>query len=121
MNFQNQVQEMDAMVSKGAIVDAVKTYFADNAATSDYGNVTTSGKSQMVEKMEGFVGSIAQVNGIQHHHTIVGDNVSASEFTFDFDMKDGSKVLWHEIIRRVWNEDGKVVAEEYFEAAKPHA
>jgi len=117
MNIKNQVQQMDAMVTKGAIVDAVKTFFCDKAKTSDYGNLTTDGKQQMIEKMEGFVGSIALVNGITHHHSIVDNNVSASEFTFDFDMKDGSKILWHEIIRRKWNEEGKVTAEEYFQAA----
>ena len=117
MNLKDQVQKMDSMVAQGAIVDAVKTYFAEDANTSDYGNLTTAGKAAMVTKMEGFTGSIAKVNGITHHHTIVGENVSASEFTFDFDMKDGSKVLWHEIIRRVWNEDGKITQEEYFQAA----
>lgn len=116
MNIKDQTQQMDKMVSQGAIVDAVKTYFCDAAETSDYNNVTTFGKNQMLEKMEGFVGAIANVNGITHHHTIVDENVSASEFTFDFDMKDGSKILWHEVIRRVWNEEGKVVAEEYFQA-----
>jgi hypothetical protein len=116
MNIKNQAQQMDAMVKQGAIVDAVKTYFADEANTSDYNNLTTSGKNQMIEKMEGFVGAIAKVNGITHHHTIVDDFISASEFTFDFDMKDGSKILWHEIIRRKWNDEGKVIAEEYFQA-----
>lgn len=116
MNIKNQVQQMDKMVTQGAIVDAVKSFFADNANTSDYGDVTTKGKTQMIEKMEGFVGAIAKVNGITHHHTIVDNNISASEFTFDFDMKDGSKILWHEIIRRVWDEKGKVTAEEYFQS-----
>ena len=116
MNIKNNVEQMDALVTKGAIVEAVQTYFADDANTSDYGNVTTTGKSQMVEKMEGFTGAIAAVNGITHHRTLVDDNVSASEFTFDFDMKDGSKILWHEIIRRIWNADGKVTQEEYFQA-----
>lgn len=116
MNLKDQVQKMDDMVKQGAIVDAVKTFFSDDASTSDYGDLNTSGKSQMVEKMEGFTGGIAKVNGIQHHHSIVGDGVSASEFTFDFDMKDGSKILWHEIIRRVWNDQGKVIQEEYFNA-----
>ncbi len=116
MNIKDQAQQMDAMVSQGAIVDAVKTYFADTANTSDYNEVTTAGKDQMVAKMEGFVGAIAKVNGITHHRTIVEEQVSASEFTFDFDMKDGSKILWHEIIRRVWNTEGKVTAEEYFQA-----
>ena len=35
MNIKNQVQQMDTMVTKGAIVDAVKTFFADSANTSD--------------------------------------------------------------------------------------
>ncbi|MGB1241147.1 MAG: hypothetical protein ACPG49_01410 [Chitinophagales bacterium] len=116
MNIKNEAQKMDAMVTQGAIVDVVKTFFADTAKTSDYNNLTTSGKAQMVEKMEGFVGSIAKVNRITHHHTLVDDYVSASEFTFDFDMKDGSQIYWHEIIRRVWNDEGKVTAEEYFQA-----
>ncbi|MBO6517620.1 MAG: hypothetical protein JJ975_13830 [Bacteroidia bacterium] len=116
MNIKEQTTKMDEMVSKGDIVNAVKEYFAEDAATSDYSKVATSGKSQMVEKMEQFVGAIANVNGITHHRSLVDGNVSASEFTFDFDMKDGSAVYWHEIIRRVWNEEGKVVEEEYFDA-----
>ena len=107
MDIKEQVKKIDAIVSQGAIVDAVKTFFADNAVTSDYGKVATTNKSQMVEKMEGFAGAIANVNGITHHHSIVDGNVSASEFTFDFDMKDGSQIYWHEIIRRVWNENGE--------------
>ena len=116
MNIKDQVQKMDAVVSKGAIVDAVKDFFADNANTSDYGDGGTSGKPDMIAKMEGFAGAIAKVNGITHHHSIVDGNVSASEFTFDFDMKDGSKIYWHEIIRRIWNDQGLVVQEEYFNA-----
>lgn len=116
MNIKEQVQKMDTMVSQGAIVDAVKQFFADNATTSDYGNGTTSNKLEMVEKMEGFAGAIARVNSITHHHSIVDGNVSASEFTFDFDMTDGGKIYWHEIIRRIWNVNGEVIQEEYFNA-----
>lgn len=116
MNIKEQTKKMDEMVSQGDIVNAVKEFFEEDASSSDYGNVKTARKTQMVEKMEGFLGAIAKVNGIQHHHTIVDGNVSASEFTFDFDMKDGSTIYWHEIIRRVWNEEGKVVQEEYFDS-----
>ena len=117
MNIKEQVQKMDAVVSTGAVVDAVKQFFADNASTSDHGEGgTTADKAAMVSKMEGFVAGIEKVNGITLHHTIVDGNVSASEFTFDFDMKDGSKIYWHEIIRRIWNDEGKVIQEEYFNA-----
>ena len=116
MDIKDQVTKIDAIVSTGAIVDAVKDFFADTVTTSDYGKGGTTGKSEMISKMEGFAGAIAKVNGITHHHSIVDGNVSASEFTFDFDMKDGSKIYWHEIIRRVWNGQGLVIQEEYFNA-----
>lgn len=116
MNIKENVQEMDAIVSQGAIVEAVDKFFADHAITSDYGNGKTNGKPEMLEKMKGFAVAIAKVNGITHHHSIVDGNTSASEFTFNFDMKDGSKVYWHEIIRRIWNKEGKVIEEQYFNA-----
>ena len=116
MNIKTLATEMDGIVAQGAIVDAVKQFFADDATTSDYKGLATINKPRMVEKMEGFAGAIAKVNGIKHHHTLVDGNVSASEFTFDFKMKDDSNIYWHEIIRRIWNEDGKVIQEEYFNA-----
>lgn len=116
MEIKTLAQEMDSIVSKGAIVDAVKQFFAEDATTADYNGVATSNKNQMIEKMEGFAGAIAKVNGITLHNTLVDGNESASEFTFDFDMKDNSKIYWHEIIRRTWNSQGEVTHEEYFNA-----
>ena len=116
MDIRTLATEMDNVVAQGAIVEAVEKYFADDANTSDYNKVTTTGKAQMVEKMKGFADAIANVNGIQLHRTIVDGNVSASEFTFDFLMKDDSTIYWHEIIRRIWNEEGQVIQEEYFNA-----
>ncbi|NAY91777.1 hypothetical protein GTQ34_07600 [Muricauda sp. JGD-17] len=116
MDIRTLATEMDSMVVQGAIVDAVEKYFAQEANTSDYNNVTTTGKAQMVEKMKGFTDAIAKVNGISLHRTLVDGNVSASEFTFDFLMKEDSKVYWHEIIRRIWNNQGQVIHEEYFNA-----
>lgn len=104
------------MVSQGDIVNAVKQFFAASADTSDYGGIKTTSREQMVDKMVGFTGAIAQVNGITHHRTLVDGDATASEFTFNFDMKDNTKILWHEIIRRIWNERGEVVQETYFDA-----
>ena len=116
MNLREELNNMDSMVAQGAIVDAIKNYFAETANTADYGQVTTTNKTQMVEKISGFVDSIAKVNGITLHHSLLDGNISASEFTFDFDMKDNSKIYWHEIIRREWNEEGKVISETFFNA-----
>lgn len=116
MNINEHVQKLDEIVSKGAIVEAVQEFFADDAITSDYGNTGTSGKKEMIVKMKRFVEAIAKVNEITHHHTMVDGYRSASEFTFDFNMEDGSQVYWHEIIKRTWNSEGKVIEEKYFNA-----
>jgi hypothetical protein len=43
----------------------------------------------------------------------VGDDTTFAEFVFDLDLKDGTKILWHEIIQSVWK-NGKIVREEYY-------
>jgi hypothetical protein len=115
MNIKEHVNQMDQLVSQGEIIKAGEQFFAPLLTTSDYGNLRTSSKEQTLEKLNGFLGAIAKVNGITHHQTLVDGSSSASEFTFDFDMKDGSKILWHEIIKRSW-ENRQVIEEVYFNA-----
>lgn len=113
MNTQTLNTELDAIVSKGDMVTAVTKFFADNAVTTDHDGTVINSKAGHIAKMEGFLGAIAKVNGITHHASAVNGDVSFSEFTFDFDMKDGSKIYWHEILRREWKND-KIVSEQYF-------
>ena len=113
MSVQILNTELDTLVSKGDMVTAVTNFFADNAVTTDHDGTIIKNKTGHVAKMEGFLGAIAKVNGITHHASAVNGNISFSEFTFDFDMKDGSKILWHEILRRQW-EDDKIITEQYF-------
>lgn len=103
------------MVKNGQIVEATEKYFATNARTIDFDGTVTYNKSEMLTKMKGFANAIANVNGITLHHTALCGDVSFAEFTFDFDMKDGSKVLWHEILRTAW-QNGQIVEEQYFKS-----
>lgn len=113
MSVLDQLSDLDTLVSKGLIVDAVQKYFSEDAQTRDFDGTITKNKSQMLEKMNAFVGAIQEVNGITLHQSVSDQDLSFSEFTFDFAMKDGSHILWHEIIRRLWR-DGKVIREQYF-------
>lgn len=103
------------MVKKGQIVEATEKFFAPNAKTIDFDGTVTNDKSEMLTKMRGFAGAIAKVNDITLHNASLNRDVSFAEFTFDFDMKDGKKILWHEILRTVW-QNGQVVEEQYFKA-----
>lgn len=109
------LDEKIELMKQGKMVEATRQFFAENAQTVDFTGVLTSTREAMIEKMEGFLGSIANVNGITFHNSAVNGSVSFVEFTFDFDMSDGSKVLWHEVIRSVW-ENGRIVREQFFTA-----
>ena len=113
MNVAHLNSELNAIVLKGDMITAVTQFFADNCKTIDHDGTIINSKPDHLKKMEGFLGGIAKVNGITLHHEASSDDVSFSEFTFDFDMKDGSKILWHEVLRRIWK-DGKIVEESYF-------
>jgi hypothetical protein len=113
MNVTKLNSDLNELVSKGDMIMAINNFFADNSVTVDHTGVTVSNKAQHLAKMEGFLGGIAKVNGITKHAELAGENISFSEYTFDFDMKDGSKILWHEILLRNW-QDGKVIKESYF-------
>jgi DNA polymerase III alpha subunit (gram-positive type) len=101
------------MIKKGQIEDATEKFLAPHGKTTDFDGTITKTKQEMLSKMKGFAGAIAKVNGITLLHSSVTGNVSFAEFNIDFDMKDGSKILWHEIIRSVW-ENGLIIDEQYF-------
>lgn len=117
--MEQQIRELiDAkieLMKQGKMVEATEQFFAENAESVDFTGAVTSSREAMINKMKGFLGSIAKVNGITFHNSAVSGNISFVEFTFDFDMSDGSKVLWHEVIRSVWA-NGRIVQEQFFTA-----
>ncbi len=112
--MQELVSQMDNMVLRGEIPQAVAKFFSENAKTRDVDGSETTNREQAVNKLTGFVDSISQVNEISLLNSSIGEDVSMSEFRFHFFMSDGSEIKWHEVIRREW-EDGQVVNETYFQ------
>jgi hypothetical protein len=105
--------EKNAMIVKGQIVDASEKFYAEKTKTIDFTGTTTSSKPEHTLLMKNFVDSIAKVNEITLLKTAVGEDVTFAEFIFSFDMKDGSKIYWHEILVSKWK-DGLIVEEQYF-------
>lgn len=114
-NIQELLAAKDELVAKGEIIEAAEKYFAPNIKTIDFDGSVTEGKKATMEKLEKFVGSIQKVNEITliHAHGVAQDNISFSEYIFSFEMKDGTKNYWHEIIHCQWV-DGLIVEEQYF-------
>lgn len=112
-NLQELVKALNDMVSNGQLVDAAEKFYAPTVKTIEYDGSVTEGKPAAMKKLNNFVDSIQKVKKVELLRSVAGGNVSFSEYILDFDMKDGSNVYLHEIIRALW-ENGKVVEERYF-------
>jgi hypothetical protein len=112
-NLQELSNAKNEMVTHGQIIAAAEKYFASNIKTIDFDGTVTEGKQATMKKLQDFVGSIQTVNEIALRRSASYNNASFSEYIFSFEMKDGSKIYWHEIIRSLW-ENGKIVEEQYF-------
>jgi hypothetical protein len=112
-NLQELSNAKNEMVTNGQIIDAAEKYFASNIKTIDFDGTVTEGKQETLKKLNEFVGSIQKVDQIKLLLSASYASASFSEYIFSFEMKDGSKIYWHEIIRSLW-ENGQIVEEQYF-------
>jgi len=112
-NLQELSNAKNEMVTNGQIIDAAEKYFASNIKTIDFDGTVTEGKQETLKKLNEFVGSIQKVDQIELLRSASYENVSFSEYIFSFEMKDGSKIYWHEVIRSLWK-NGQIIEEQYF-------
>ncbi len=112
MKLQQLVAALDAQVVKGDIIGAFQKYAADNCVTLSNDQDKTHSKTQKLEILGWFFKNIATTNRIELLATKVGDNVTESQFAFDFTNRQGQQMAFDEVIRRTWKND--LVVEEVY-------
>lgn len=113
MNLNQLVEAVDALVVKGDIVNAFDQFAADHCATLSNPQDKTQTKAQKLEALRWFFSNVESVNRIERPaYAVVGDNVTDSQFLFDFTNRQGQPMVFSEVIRRTWN-NGKIVEELY--------
>ncbi|HEU4554425.1 MAG TPA: hypothetical protein VFS25_16375 [Chitinophaga sp.] len=112
-NLRELSNTMNEMVTNGQLVDAAEKYYAPNIRTVEFDGRVTEGKQAAMKKLNDFVGSIQKVKEISLLRSVSDDNASFSEYVLNFEMKDGSDIYLHEIVRSLW-ENGQIVEERYF-------
>lgn len=112
-DLQELADAMNEMVSNGQLIDAGEKYYAPTIKTIEFDGTVTEGKQAAMKKLNNFVDSIQKVKQIELRRSVSDDNASFTEYILDFEMKDGSNVYLHEIVRSLW-EDGLIVEERYF-------
>jgi predicted flap endonuclease-1-like 5' DNA nuclease len=112
MNLQQLVEALDAQILQGDIVGAFDAFAADHCVTFSSPNDITRSKAQKAEALRWFFNNIASVNHIERIAFNAKQDVTNSQFVFNFTNNFGENLVFHEVIRRVWK-DGKVVEEQY--------
>ena len=112
-NLSELLAEKNEMVTNGQILEAIEKYFATDASTVDFTGRKANSKQEAIDGQKKTVELISKVNEISVHRVGVGSDVTFAEFIFDLDLKDGTKIYWHEIIQSIWK-NGKIVREEYY-------
>lgn len=112
-SIQELVNDMNEMVATGQLTVAGEKYYAPAIRTIEFDGRVTEGKQAAMKKLTDFVGSIQKVKEITLLRSASDGNASFSEFILDLEMKDGTAIYLHEIVRAIW-EKGQVVEERYF-------
>lgn len=112
MNLKQLVEALDAQILSGDIVGAFDKFAADDCVTLSSARDMTNTKAQKLEILKWFFQNIATVNRIERLGVQVGDDVTESQFVFDFVNRQGQPLVYSEVIRRVWK-NGKMVEEQY--------
>lgn len=113
MNLNQLVEAVDAQVVKGEIISAFEQYAADNCVTLSNAQDKTTSKAQKMEALRWFFSNVSKINAIERPaYVLVNENVTDSQFVFNFSDSWGNPLVYSEVIRRTWN-NGKIVEELY--------
>lgn len=112
MTLKQLVEAIDAQILKGDIIGAFNTFAADNCVTLSAPDDITTSKAQKVEALNWFFSNVASVNRIERLGYTVGKDSTDSRFVFEFTNRQGTPLVYDEVIRRSWK-NGQLVEERY--------
>lgn len=106
---------LNQMILEGQALDAFEKYYADDIVMYEADQPPRKGKAINRQFEQEFFGAIAEFHGAELHGSAVQGDHSYSEWTFDFTLKDGTRVTNRQVAAREWR-DGKVVSERFYKA-----
>lgn len=113
MSLADLDNQINALILAGNNMEAFEKFYADDLVMQENNDEPVAGKDANRKREQDFAANIEDFHGAQLHSSVVGDNVSMSEWTFEFTLKGMGRVAFNEVIRRIWR-DGLVVNERYY-------
>jgi hypothetical protein len=106
-------QQFNQLVLNDQPKEAIQRFYAEDASLQENTEPAIVGKPAILAREAGFLSSVAESKPPVLHSVAIGKDVTFSEWTFDMTLKDGKRVVLHEVARRQWK-DGHVIHERFY-------
>ena len=117
MSIREQIAILVEHVECGNFIDAIDTFYADDAESFDTGGIQTAGKAALLQKELAFLTTVAEWHKHQALDVLVDDTLAAIHWHFELTRRSGERVTLEEIALQRWSgagTDARIVHEKYF-------
>lgn len=109
-----QVNTLNNMILQGQVLQAFEKFYAEDVIMQENENQPTVGKAACRLNEEAFVNGITEFRNAQIKSLIVSDNITVTEWQFDFTHKDWGVRNYTQVAVQRWNEQGKIINEKFY-------
>ena len=105
--------DLNKLILSGKALEGIEKHYAEDAVKQEDFDPPTVGKEANRRRETAFFESVARVREVTLHSAATNGSVSFSEWTFDLDLKDGSRLTLRQVAARRWR-DGRIVHERFY-------
>ena len=113
-NLKERVNELNANIQQGNIMETFEKFYAEDVVMQENENDATVGKSACRVNEQAFVDGITEFRKADVESVIIGDNISATQWDFDFTHKEWGVRNYKQLSVQRWNDNGQIVHEKFY-------
>jgi hypothetical protein len=113
MNLKEAIQDINNLFMKGGWEEAFAKYYAEDVVTLEGAQVVARSRSENIAREKDFLSGVTRWNRADVLHVAVGENVTMTEWTLDFEHASYGHKKGNQVAVQEWR-DGKVIREQYY-------
>lgn len=113
INLQERLEALFSYIREGRILDAIKEFYAEDAAMQENDQPPTVGREANLEREKQFLNTVKEWKRFDVTAKGVGDDVTFYETVMDWVGTDGTPVHVEQVVVARWR-DGKITRERYY-------
>jgi hypothetical protein len=114
MNLNEALNDLNALVLKGELFEAINKYYADDVIVMEKNDVVTRTRQEALDREGAILEGVEEWLRSEIKSTAVSDQVSMTEWHFEYKHKEYGHKAFDQVTVQHWNDEGKIVSERYY-------